>query len=153
MRFRLVVSSFHVFRGCLCWFLGVFSIFLNCIYPGFLSKVVVWLKTNGHFGIEIDERSKQIHILIRCWGKSQSQRVCVAILSRCSSNVKQEVIMLEQIVDAIGPDVRVVSIRGGPHALVEAYVSYLDSLYHRKLMEYPFLDFHNFRALPLGNCF
>ena len=43
----------------------------------------------------------------------------MAILDRFSSNVNEEVVVLGRIIDAIGPDVRVVSV----HALVEAYVN------------------------------
>ena len=48
--------------------------------------------------------------------------------------------MLGRIIDAIGTDVRVVSVQGGPHTLVQAYVNFLGSGYQRKLIEYPFFD-------------
>ena len=53
--------------------------------------------------------------------------------------------MLGRIIDAIGPDVRVVSVKGGPHALVEAYVNFLGSGYQQKLIEYPLFDLRLFK--------
>ena len=37
-------------------------------------------------------------------------------------------------------NVRVVSVHGGPHVLVEAYVNLLCSGYQQKLIEYPLFD-------------
>ena len=48
--------------------------------------------------------------------------------------------MLGRIIEPIGSDVRVVSVQGNPHALVEAYVNFLGSKYQQKLMEYPLFD-------------
>ena len=48
--------------------------------------------------------------------------------------------MLGRITDAIGPDVRVVSVLGGPHVHVEAYVNFLGGGYQKKVIEYPLLD-------------
>ena len=53
--------------------------------------------------------------------------------------------MLGRIVDAIGPDVRVVSVQGGPNALVEAYANFLGSGYQQKLLEYPLFDLRLFK--------
>ena len=59
--------------------------------------------------------------------------------------------MLERIIYALGPNVHVVSVQGGPHALTEAYLFFLGSGYQKKLIEYPLFDFafsHNaFNAL------
>ena len=53
--------------------------------------------------------------------------------------------MLGHILDAIGRDVRVVSVQGGPHALVEPYVNFLGSGYQQKLIEYPLFDLRLFK--------
>ena len=52
--------------------------------------------------------------------------------------------MLGRIVDAIGSDVRVMTVQGGPHALVEAYVNFLGSIYQQRPIEYPLFDLRLF---------
>ena len=53
--------------------------------------------------------------------------------------------MLGRIIDAIGSDVRVVSMRVGPCALVEAHVNFFGSGYQQKLIEYPLFDLRFFK--------
>ena len=140
MRCWLVPYVFHVLRyhpGC-SLLLCIQSIILNNKKPRILSKVFTWAKTHGYCGVEFEERSQQIWAFVRCWDNSQFCRVCVSILSCSSSIVSEEVVVLGRIIDALGANVRVVSVHGGPHALPDAYVSYLGSGYQQKLMEYPF---------------
>ena len=53
--------------------------------------------------------------------------------------------MLGRVIDALGPNVRVILAHGAPHALVEAYVNYLGSGYQQKLIEYPCFDLRFFK--------
>ena len=62
-----------------------------------------------------------------------------------SRNVNEEVVVLGRIIDASGPDVRVVSVQGGPHALVEAYASFLGNGYQQKLIRYPLFELRLFK--------
>ena len=71
--------------------------------------------------------------------------MCVTVLDRFSGNVGEEVVALGRIIDAIGPDVRLVSVQGEPHALVEAYVNFLGNGYQQKLIEYPLFDLRLFK--------
>ena len=91
------------------------------------------------------EQGEHTWVFLRCWDSSQFHRVCVAVPDRFSGNVSEEVVVLGRIIDAIGPDVRVVSVQGGPYALVEAYVSFLGSGYQQKLIEYPLFDLRLFK--------
>ena len=115
------------------------------MYPGILSKVFTWAKAHGYCGIEFVERGENIWVFIRCWDNNQFRRVCMAILDRFSSNVKEEVVVLGRIIDVNGPDVRVVSVQGGPRELVEAYVNFLGSGYQQKLIDYPLFDLRFFK--------
>ena len=87
-------------------------------------------------------------MFIRCWDNNQYRRVCVALLDSFSKNGNEEGVVLGRIFDALGPDVRVVSVPGGPHALVEAYVSFLGSGYQQKLIEYPLFVLRFFKRCP-----
>ena len=89
---------------------------------GLRLGTIAWL-----LRVEFVEQGEHTGVFLRCWDSSQFRRVCLAELDRFSGNVSEEVVVLGHIIDAIGPDVRVVSVQGGPHALVEAYVHLLGS--------------------------
>ena len=110
------------------------------MYPRVLSRVFSWAKAHGHLSIEFEERGSEIGVLVRTWERSTFRRVCVALLSRFSADTTLEAIFLAKIVDAAGPDTSVVSLRGGPHVLAEAFASYLGSGYRAKLVDYPTFD-------------
>ena len=59
--------------------------------------------------------------------------------------MNEEVVLLGRIIDALDPNIRVVSVFVGPHALVEAYLNYLGSEHQQKLIEYVFFDLRLFR--------
>ena len=110
------------------------------MYPRILSKLFTWSKAHGYCGIELEERGEHIWVFIRCWDNNQFRRVCVLIFDRFRGNVNEEVVVLGRIFQALGPDFRVVLVQGGPHALVEAYASFLGSGYQQKLIENPLFD-------------
>ena len=115
------------------------------MYPRILKKAFTWAKSHGYCGVEFVEDGEHTWVFLRCCDCSQFRRVCVAVLDRFSGNVSEEVAVLGRIIDAIGPDVRVVSVQGGPHALVEAYVNFLGTGYQQKLVEYPLFDLRLFK--------
>ena len=115
------------------------------MYLRIYSKVSRWAETHSYCGTESEERSEHIWVFIRCWDNSKFRGACVAILDRFSSKVNEEVVVLGRIIEALGPTVHVVSVQGGPHALLEAYVSFLDSGYQQKLIEYPLFDLRLFK--------
>ena len=110
------------------------------MYPRIFSRVFGWVKAHGNLGIEFEERGSEIWMLLRTWDRSTFRRVCVAVLSRFSANTTLEATFLAKIVDAAGPDTSVVSLRGGPHVLAEAFASYLGSGYRAKFVEHPTFD-------------
>ena len=115
------------------------------MYPRILKKAFIWAQLHGYCGVEFVEQGEHTWVFLRCWDSSKFRRVCVAVLDRLSGNVSEEVVVLGRIIDSIGPDVRVVSVQGGPHALAEAYVIFLGSGYQQKLIEYPLFDLHLFK--------
>ena len=114
------------------------------MYPRILKKPFTWAQLHGYCGVEFMEEGERTWVFLRCWDNSQFRRVCVAVLDRFSGNVSEEVFALGRIIDANGPDVHVVSVQGGPHALVEAYVNFLGSGYQQKLIEYPLFNLRLF---------
>ena len=131
MRSWLVAFFCHIKRphpSCTLMFCFQ-SIILSGMYPRIFSKVFTWAKAHGYCGIEFVERGEHIWVFVRCCDNNHFRRVCVAVLDWFSGNVNEEVVMLGRIIDAIGPDVHVVSVQGCPHAPLEAYVSFLGSGY------------------------
>ena len=113
---------------------------MNGLFPRVLARVFGWVKSHGRCSIEFEERDAEIWVFVWTWERSTFRRVCVAVLSRFSANTTLEATVLGKILDAAGPDTAVVSLHGGPHVLVEAFVNYLGSGYQTKLIEYPTFD-------------
>ena len=90
--------------------------------------------------MEFEEEGDRVPVFIRTWDADIFRRVCVATLNRYSSDPHQEVTALGRIVDALCPEVLVVSISGGSASLVETFCEYLGSGYRQKLMDDPCFD-------------
>ena len=115
------------------------------MYPRIVSKAFTWAKAHGYCGVEFVKRGEHNWVFVRCWDNNHFRRVCVTILDSFSSNVKEEVVVLGRTIDALGPEVRVVSEQGGLHALVEAYVTFLGSGYEQKRSKHPLFDLSLFK--------
>ena len=95
--------------------------------------------------MEFEEQGDVVRVFPRTWDIDIFRRVCMATLDRYSSDLYQEVSALGRIVDALGPDVTVVSVNGGSTVLLEALCEYLGSGYRQKLIDYPGFDLHLFK--------
>ena len=82
------------------------------MYRQILSRCINWAKSHGRCSLEFDEQSEEVLVFPRTWDGDIFRRVCVATLDRYSSDSHQEVSALGRIIDALGPDVLVVSING-----------------------------------------
>ena len=71
--------------------------------------------------MEFEEQGDKKRVFLLTWDIDIFRRFCVATLDCYSSNPYQENAALGQTVDALGPDVSVVSINGGSTILVEAF--------------------------------
>ena len=109
------------------------------MYPSIFSRVFDWAKALGHLSIEFEVRGSEIWVLVRTWERSTFRRICVAVLSRFSTNTTLEAIILAKNLDAAGHDTSGVSLHGGPHVLAEVFASYLGSAYRAKLVDTPHL--------------
>ena len=59
--------------------------------------------------------------------------------------MNEQVVVLGRIINALDPNVHVVSVQGDPHALVEAYMNFLGSEYRQKLIESRLFDWRLFK--------
>ena len=115
------------------------------MYPRILSRCFNWAKSHGSCSAEFEDEGDKARVFLRTWDVDTFKRVCVATLDRYSSDPHQEITALGRMVDALGPDVSVASIRGGSTVLVEAFCEYLGSGYRQKLFDYPVFDLRLFR--------
>ena len=90
--------------------------------------------------MEIEEHGDEVRVFLRTWDLDLFRRVCVATPDRYSSNPHHEIEALGRILDALGPDVSMVSISGGSTILVEAFCEYLGSGYRQNVFDYPCFD-------------
>ena len=121
------------------------SIRLNGMYLRILSRCITWAKSYGSCSMEFEEEVDKVREFLRTWEIDIFRRVFVATLDRYSNNPYEEIAALGRIVDALGPDVSVVSISGGSTIPVEAFFGYLGSGYHQKLIDYPSCDLRLFK--------
>ena len=118
---------------------------LNGMYPRILSRCINWARSHGNCGVEFEAEGDKMRVFLRTWDMDTFRRVCVATLDRYSSDLHQEVSALGRLVDALGPDVSVASIRGGSTVLVETIREYLRSGYRQRRIDYPIFDLRLFR--------
>ena len=78
--------------------------------------------------------------MVRTWESSTFRRVCVAMLSQFSTNTTLQATILAKSLDAAGSDTSLVSLRGSPHVLAEAFANYLGNGYRARLVEHPTSD-------------
>ena len=115
------------------------------MYPRILSGCINWARSHGRYGVDFVEEGDKVRVFLRTWDVDTFKRVCVATLDRYSSDPYQEVTELGRVVDALGPEVSVASIRSGSIVLVEALCEYLGNGYRQKLIDYPVFDLRLFR--------
>ena len=115
------------------------------MYPRILSRCINWAKLHGSCSVEFEEEGNRVRVFLRTWDIHIIRRVCVATLDRYNSDPHQKNSALGPILDALGPDVSMVSISGRSITLVETVCEYLGSGYRQKLIDYPFSNFRLFK--------
>ena len=116
------------------------SIILNGMFPRILARVVEWVKTHKQFGLEFEDRGFRILVFVRTWRRDSFYRVAVGVIDPYHGNASSELVILGQVLCAIGSGASLVSISGGSHTLVESYKEYLGSGCMRGVLYYPTFD-------------
>ena len=117
------------------------SIFLNGMFPRILARVVEWVKTHKQFGLEFEDRGSRTWVFVRTWWRDSFYRVAVGVIDRYHGDASSELVILGQVLCAIGSGASLVSISGGEsHTLVESYKEYLGSGCMRGVLDYPTFD-------------
>ena len=110
------------------------------MFPRILDRVVEWVKAHKQFGIVFEERGSRTWVFVRTWRRDNFYRVAVGVIDRYLGDASSELVILGQVMCAIGNGASLVSISGGSHTLVECYKEYLGSGCMRGVLDYPIFD-------------
>ena len=106
------------------------------MFPRILGRVVEWVKAHKQFGLEFEERGSRTWVFVRTRRRASFYRVAVGVIDCYHGDASSELVILGQVLSAIGSKASLVSISGGSHTLVECYKKYLGS----GLLDYPNFD-------------
>ena len=115
------------------------------MFPRILDRVVEWMKAHKQFGLEFEERGSRTWVFVRTWRRDSFYRVTVGVIDRYNGDASSELVILGQVLCAIGSGASLVSISGGSHTLVECYKVYLGSGCMRGVLDYPTFDVRLFK--------
>ena len=116
------------------------SIILNGMFPRILDRVFEWVKAHKQFGLEFEDRGSRTWVFVKTWRRNSFSRVAVGVIDRYLGDANSELVILGQVLCAIGSGASLVSIYGGSHTLVESYKEYLGSRCMRGVLDYPTFD-------------
>ena len=105
--------------------------------PRILDRVVEWVRTHKQFGLEFEDRGSRTWVFVRTWRRDRFYRVAVGVIVRYHGDASSELVILGQVLCAIGSGASLVAISGGLHTLVESYKEYLGSGCMRGVLDYP----------------
>ena len=117
-----------------------YSIVLNGMFPRFLGRVVEWVKAHKQFGLEFEDCGSRTWVFVRTCRRDSFYRVAVGVIGCYHGDASSELVILGQVLCAIGSRASLVPISGGSHTLVEGYKEYLGSGCMRGLLDYPTFD-------------
>ena len=89
------------------------SIILNGLFPRILARVVEWVKTHKQFGLEFEDRGSRTWLFVRTWRRDNFYRVAVGVIDRYLGDTCSELVILGQVMCAIGKGASLVSNSGG----------------------------------------
>ena len=110
------------------------------MFPRILDRVVEWVKAYKQFGLEFEDRGSHTWVFVRTWRRDSFYRVAVGVIDRYLGDANIELVILGQVVCAIGSRASLVSIFGGSHTPVECCKEYLGSGCMRGVLDYPTFD-------------
>ena len=116
------------------------SIILTGMFPRILARVVEWVKAHKQFGLEFEDRGSRTWVFVRTWRRDSFYRVAVGVIDRYHGDASSELVILAQVLCAVGSAASSVAISGGSHTLVESYKEYLGSGCMRGVLDYSTFD-------------
>ena len=122
------------------------------MFPRILNRIFEKVKVHKQFELEFEERGSHIWLCLRRWRKGNFYSVAVGVIDRHYGDANSELVVLGQVLCAIGSGAFPVSLSEGSNVLVEGYKEYLGSGYLRGLLDYRTFDVRLLKRC-LKNCF
>ena len=113
------------------------SIILNGMFPRISDRVVEWVKANKQFALEFEDRGSRTWVFVRTWRRDSFYRVAVGVIDCYLGDANSELVILGQVLCAIGSGASLVGFSGGSYTLFESYKEYLGSGCMRGVLDYP----------------
>ena len=110
------------------------------MFSRILVRVVKWVRAHKQFGLEFEDRGSHTWVFVRMWRRDSFYRVALGVIDRYHGDASSELVILGQVLCAIGSGASLVAISGGSHSLVESYNEYLGSGCLRGVLDYPTFD-------------
>ena len=105
------------------------------MFPRFLVRVTEWVKAHKQLGLQSEKHRSHTWVFLRKWRKKDFFHVAVGVIGRHFGTAIFELVMLGQVLCAIGSGASLVSISGGLNTLVGCYKEYLGSGYMQWLLD------------------
>ena len=110
------------------------------MFPRILDRVIEWVKAHKQFELEFEDSGSRIWVFVRTWRQDSFYRVAVGVIDCYHRDASSELVILGQVLCAVGNEASLVSFSGGSHTLVESYKEYLGSRCMRGVLDYPTFD-------------
>ena len=109
------------------------------MYPQILSRCINW-ENHASCSVEVEEHGEEVRVFLCTRKKDIIRRVCLATLYLFRGDPHQEVPTLGRLIDALMPDMSVVSISGASTILVETFCECRGKGYRHNRIDYPCFD-------------
>ena len=91
------------------------------MFPRILDRVVEWVKAHKQFGLEFEEPGSRTWVFVRIMRRESFYRVAVGVIDRYHGDASSELVILGQVLCAIGSEASLFSFSGGSSTLVKCY--------------------------------
>ena len=85
------------------------------MFPRILDRFVEWVKAHKQFGLEFEDRGSRTWVFVRTWRRDSFYRVAVGVIDRYLGDANSELVILGQVMCAIGSGACLVGISEGGH--------------------------------------
>ena len=121
------------------------------MFPRIFDRVIEWVKAHKQFGLEFGDRGSHTWLFVRTWRRDSFYRVAVGVIDRYHGDASSELVILGQVLCAVGNGASLVSISGWSHILVELQGLFGKRM-HARSVGLPDFWRQVAEALPTKNC-
>ena len=90
------------------------------MFPRILDRVVEWVKAHKQFGLEFEDCASRTWVFVRTWRRDSFYLVAVGVIDRYLGDASSELVILGQVLCAIGSGLLWWEFLGGHTPLLRA---------------------------------